>query len=111
MRILFYRWGTFNESVIENTLRDLGHFVKSVQAEDYKEKDTEVQIWDLSKAALEYHSDILFSVDYFHTLAMAAKKLDITYYSWLYHIPQWSLFSYAAQLPNNRIISFDSIST
>lgn len=108
MRILFYRWGTFNESVIENTLRDLGHFVKSVQAEDYKEKDTEVQIWDLSKAALEYHSDILFSVDYFHTLAMAAKKLDITYYSWLYHIPQWSLFSYAAQLPNNRIISFDS---
>ena len=108
MRILFYRWGTFNESVIENTLRDLGHFVKSVQAEDYKEKDTEVQIWDLSKVALEYHSDILFSVDYFHTLAMAAKKLDITYYSWLYHIPQWSLFSYAAQLPNNRIISFDS---
>ncbi len=108
MRILFYRWGTFNESVIENTLRDLGHFVKSVQAEDYKEKETEVQIWDLSKAALEYHSDIIFSVDYFHTLAMAAKKLDITYYSWLYHIPQWSLFSYAAQLPNNRIISFDS---
>lgn len=108
MRILFYQWGTFNEPVIEKTLRDLGHFVKVLQAEELREKPTEEQIWALVKDASEYHADALFSVDYFQTVAMAAKKLDITYYSWLYHIPQWSLFSYAAQLPNNRIITFDS---
>lgn len=108
MRILFYRWGTFNEPVIENTLRDLGHFVKVLQADELKEKQTEEQIWALSKAASEFHADIMFSVDYFQTVAMAAKKLNITYYSWLYHMPQWSLFSYPAQLPNNRIVTFDS---
>ena len=40
MRILFYRWGTFNEPVIEKTLRDLGHFVKTLQADDLKDKKT-----------------------------------------------------------------------
>ncbi len=108
MRILFYKWGTFNEPVIEKTLRDLGHFVKVLQADDMKEKPSEEQIWALAKDSSEYHADAFFSVDYFQTVAMAAKKINITYYSWLYHIPQWSLFSYAAQLPNNRIITFDS---
>ncbi len=108
MRIYFYQWGTFNEPVIEKTLRDLGHFVKVLQADELKDKSTEEQIWEIAKGADEYHADAFFSVDYFQMVAMAAKKLDITYYSWLYHIPQWSLFSYAAQLPNNRIITFDS---
>lgn len=108
MRILLYRWGTFNEPVIEKTLRDLGHFVKVVQAQDYKDEQIEGQIWTIAKEASEYHADILFSVDYFQAVAMVAKKLNITYYSWLYHIPQWSLFSYQAQLPNNRIVTFDS---
>ncbi len=108
MRILFYRWGTFNEPVIEKTLRDLGHFVKVIRAEDYKDLQTEKQIQDLAREAGEYHADTFFSVDYFQTIAMAARKQNITYYSWLYHIPQWSLFSSPAQLPNNRIITFDS---
>lgn len=108
MRILLYRWETFNEPVIENTLRDLGHFVKVVYARKFEELDTEEQIQSITKVADEFHADAFFSVDYFQMVAMAAKKLNITYYSWLYHIPQWSLFSYAAQLPNNRIITFDS---
>lgn len=108
MRILLYRWETFNEPVIENTLRDLGHFVKVAYARKFEELDTEEQIQSITKMADEFHADAFFSVDYFQMVAMAAKKLNITYYSWLYHIPQWSLFSYAAQLPNNRIITFDS---
>lgn len=108
MRILLYRWETFNEPVIESTLRDLGHFVKVVHGRIYGELDTEEQIQALARVADEFHADAFFSVDYFQAVAMAAKKLNITYYSWLYHIPQWSLFSYAAQLPNNRIITFDS---
>ncbi len=108
MRILLYRWETFNEPVIESTLRDLGHFVKVAYACKFEELDTEEQIQSITKVADEFHADAFFSVDYFQMVAMAAKKLNITYYSWLYHIPQWSLFSYAAQLPNNRIITFDS---
>lgn len=108
MRILFYRWGTFNEPVIEKTLKDLGHFVKSVYAKQYEEMQTEELIQALFIDASEFHADGFFTVDYFHNVAMAAKKTNITYYAWLYHIPQWSLFSYSAQFPNNRIITFDS---
>ncbi len=108
MRILFYRWDTFNEGVVEKTLRDLGHFVKSIYHKNYREKETEDKIAGIAREVGEYHADVLFSIDYFQTVAMAAKKQDITYYSWLYHLPQWSLFSYPAQLPNNRIITFDS---
>lgn len=108
MRILLYRWGTFNEPVIEKTLRDLGHFVKVLEDKAYKELTTEDAVNELRKEAGQYHADAFFSVDYFQMVAMAAKKADIAYYSWLYHIPQWSLFSYPAQATNNRIISFDS---
>lgn len=107
MRILFYQWGTFNEPVIEKTLRDLGHFVRAAKAEDVQRESTEETIAAIVKEAGEYHADILFSVDYFQTLAMSAAKQRILYYSWLFHLPQWSLFSNQAQLPFNRIISFD----
>ncbi len=107
MRILFCQWGTFNEPVIEKTLRDLGHFVRTAKIEDVQGGSTYETIAVLAKEAGEYHADILFSVDYFQILAMAAAKQKILYYSWLFHLPQWSLFSSQAQLPSNRIITFD----
>lgn len=107
MRILFYQWGTFNEPVIEKTLRDLGHFVRTVKAEDVQRGSTQETIAAIVKEAGEYHADIFFSVDYFQILAMSAAKQRILYYSWLFHLPQWSLFSNQAQLPFNRIITFD----
>ncbi|MBQ7972878.1 MAG: glycosyltransferase [Lachnospiraceae bacterium] len=107
MRILLCEWGTFNEPVIEKTLRDIGHFVRVIKREEAHKDDIEAEVLYLANAAREYHADIFFSVDYFNALASAAKQAGILYYSWLFHLPQWNLYSYQAQLPCNRIFIFD----
>lgn len=109
MRILFCEWGFANECVIENTLRDMGHFVRVFRMEELPKDDSEAEVNSVVRRAGEYHAEVLFSVDYFTNMAMAAKKAGILYYSWLFHLPQWNLYSYQAQLPSNRIFVFDKM--
>lgn len=108
MRILFYQWGNFNEKVIENTLRELGHFVHAVSIEPKEESFTQPNQLSIMQEVSTIHANIIFTVDYFHNFATIAQKAGVIYVSWLFHIPQWNLYSYQAQLPCNRIFSFDS---
>ncbi len=109
MRILFCEWGFSNEEVIVNTLRDMGHFVRVFQLSELPADNVDAGVNLLARFAGEYHAEIMFSVDYFTEITMAAKKAGILYYSWLFHIPQWNLYSYQAQLPMNRIFVFDKM--
>lgn len=106
MRIIFVKWGNFNEGVIEETLPSLGHLVKSIELNPGEDQNH--VLGEISKVILSFHADVLFSVDYFQNLAVAADRGGILYYSWLFHEPQWSLFSSQAQLACNRIYTFDS---
>lgn len=108
MRILFYQWGNFNEKVIENTLKELGHFVHAVSMEPKEDYFTQQNQLSILHDVNTIHATIIFTVDYFHNFATIAQKANILYVSWLFHIPQWNLYSYQAQLPCNRIFSFDS---
>lgn len=108
MRILFYQWGNFNEKVIENTLRELGHFVHAVSIEPKEESFLQPNQLAIMQEVSAIHANIIFTVDYFHNFATIAQKAGVIYVSWLFHIPQWNLYSYQAQLPCNRIFSFDS---
>lgn len=109
MRILFCEWGAPNEAVIAKTLRDLGHFVRELKMKELPQREVEEEVIFLAHAANEYHAELYFTVDYFPNLAMAAKRAGILYYSWLFHLPQWNLYSYQAQLPCNRIFIFDKM--
>lgn len=108
MRILFYQWGNFNEKVIEDTLRELGHFVSTRSIDKTADVSSDEMVLSVAKEISACHANVVFTVDYFHNLATAAKRENILYYSWLFHVPQWNLYSYQAQLPCNRIFSFDS---
>lgn len=107
MRILFFEWGISNEEVIVNTLRDMGHFVRVQQLDSSSNAESEEELLGIVQAVNEFHAESLFTVDYFPNMAQAAKQAGIFYYSWLFHLPQWNLYSYQAQLPNNRIFVFD----
>lgn len=109
MRILFCKWGFANEGIIENTLRDMGHFVRSFQKDELPKDGMESEVNFVVHAAGEYHAEVLFTVDYFTNMALAAKKMGVLYYSWLFHLPQWNLYSYQAQAPTNRIFVFDKM--
>lgn len=106
MRIIFVKWGNFNEDVIEETLPTLGHWVRTLNLDP---EDNGVRITsEISRLVTAFHCDAVFSVDYFQILAQAADRSGVLYYSWLFHEPQWSLFSNQAQLSCNRIYTFDS---
>lgn len=109
MRILFCEWGFANEGIIENTLRDMGHFVRVFRMDELPQDGIEAEVNCLVHAASDFHAEIFFTIDYFTNMAMAAKKIGILYYSWLFHLPQWNLYSYQAQSPFNRIFVFDKM--
>ena len=128
MRILFFKWGNFDEEVIQDTLKKQGHFVSSFDAVGKSETDrtknfganndeyeqeslgglqADEIVTQLVKEASKFHAEVIFSMDYFQYLSLAAKKAGIYYYCWIYHLPQWNLYSNQAQFPCNRFFTYD----
>ena len=128
MRILFFKWGNFDEEVIQDTLKKQGHFVSAFDAVEKSETDrtknfganndeyeleslgglqADEIVTQLVKEASKFHAEVIFSMDYFQYLSLAAKKAGILYYCWIYHLPQWNLYSNQAQFPCNRFFTYD----
>lgn len=59
------------------------------------------------KEASRFHAEVFFSMDYFQYISLAAKRAGILYYCWIYHLPQWNLYSNQAQFPCNRFFTYD----
>lgn len=108
MRILFLEWGHYDENVIEETLRELGHFVLPVKEDLYTYTQSEEMIERIKTTIGKVHPDVLFTIDYFIDVSSAAKASGVKYYSWLYHIPQWGLYSSQGQYPCNCLFSYDT---
>ena len=130
MRIIFFKWGNNDEDVILETLRKQGHFVSSFDAVKMRNEDrnsnfgagseryeleslgglqADEMVSRLSKEASNFHAEVFFSVDYFQYISLAAKKVGIYYYCWIYHLPQWNLYSNQAQFPCNRFFTYDHV--
>lgn len=128
MRIIFFRWGNYDEDVILDTLKKQGHFVSAFDAVDKKEPDRTVNfgannseyemeslgglaademVLSLTREIMNFHAEVIFSMDYFQYISLAAKKAGIYYYCWIYHLPQWNLYSNQAQFPCNRFFTYD----
>ena len=136
MRIIFFKWGNYDEDVIVDTLRKQGHFVSAFDAAEISRKDSIVRIspgagnrggdaenemdslgglqademvLKLVKEASNFHAEVFFSIDYFQYISLAAKKAGIYYYCWIYHLPQWNLYSNQAQFSCNRFFTYDHV--
>lgn len=130
MRIIFFKWGNYDEDVIVDTLKKQGHFVSAFDAVGKCEADKtgnfganssdyEIEtlgglqadeiVNRLTKEASRFHAEVFFSMDYFQYISLAAKKAGILYYCWIYHLPQWNLYSNQAQFPCNRFFTYDQV--
>jgi len=128
VRIIFFRWGNNDEDIIVNTLRKQGHFVAAFDAANMCFSDgtsnfgsnsdvyeleslgglqADEMVTRLVKEASNFHAEVFFSIDYFQYISLAAKKAGIYYYCWIYHLPQWNLYSNQAQFPCNRFFTYD----
>ena len=111
-----------------NTLRKQGHFVSAFDAanmsfgsesgnfgsnsdglelESLGGLQADEMVMRLVKEASNFHAEVFFSVDYFQYISLAAKKAGIYYYCWIYHLPQWNLYSNQAQFSCNRFFTYD----
>ena len=76
MRILFCKWGFANEGIIENTLRDMGHFVRAFQMDELPGDGIEAEVNCLVHSAGEYHAEVLFTVDYFTNMCYSMTEFE-----------------------------------
>lgn len=94
MRIIFFKWGNYDEDVIVDTLKKQGHFVSAFDAVGKCEADKtgnfganssdyEIEtlgglqadeiVNRLAKEASRFHAEVFFSMDYFQYISLAAK--------------------------------------
>ena len=130
MRIIFFKWGNYDEDVILEILKSQGHFVSAFDAQEKCEADksahfgansaeyeleslggmaADEMVSNLVKEASRFHAEVFFSMDYFQYISLAAKRAGILYFCWIYHLPQWNLYSNQAQFPNNRFFTYDHV--
>ena len=128
MRVIFFKWGNYDEDVILEILKSQGHFVTAFDAVGKCEADksahfgansaeyeleslggmaADEMVSNLVKEASRFHAEVFFSMDYFQYISLAAKRAGILYYCWIYHLPQWNLYSNQAQFPCNRFFTYD----
>lgn len=107
MNILLYKWGGFNEDILEKNLIQLGYNVKCLEliCNDY---NTDI---NLAMKLMEFirveKIEGVFSFNFFPIIAVTCNAVGVKYYSWVYDCPHTTLFSNAVKYDTNIIGLFD----
>jgi spore maturation protein CgeB len=106
MRILFFDWKSYGKEHLVKGLIDLGFEVERILFDH--EKDDNKIYEDKAKELLSYqYYDLVFSSNYFPTIANACHENGIIYISWLYDSPYARVWDTTAYYPECYIFSFD----
>ncbi len=109
MRILYYTWFENSTEDMAQALTGLGYeLIKcNIPFQDYETDEAFAQ--QLSAVVKKYACDGIFSFNFFPLIAKTAEQFGITYISWIYDCPHWTLYSPAARSECNRIFVFDRV--
>lgn len=107
MKILFVRWGTFNEEMLFENLKRAGNEVIQFYGKpvDYN-VDKEFLLHIFQKIE-ESGCEAMISFDFFPLLADACALRGILYISWVFDCPHSTLFCKSVFHETNRIFIFD----
>ncbi len=107
MKLLLYQWGANNESLLETSLKALGHQVFPFAHEcKHYTKDMELSMAMITKLH-EVGAEGIISFNYFPILSLIAEAGGIPYFSWVYDCPHFTLYSAPVLRDVNRIGIFD----
>lgn len=108
MRIILYKWGGFNEDILENKLKALGNevFVLEMECRDFNSDMVLAQ--EIITTVHSQNAEALISFNFFPIVAAACNAIGILYYSWIYDSPHFTLYSDAVKYDTNRIGVFDN---
>ncbi len=107
MKLLLYRWGANNEDVLLKNLIRSGYEVTEccIKCKNYTQ-DVELAASMIEQIHQENVEGII-SFNYFPIISMVADVTKITYYSWVYDCPHFTLYARTVGMPCNRIGVFD----
>lgn len=107
MKIILYCWGSNSETGLYQSLINQGHEVWRV------EKKCSNYLRDLDLAELlftqihRHGAEMVFSLNYFPIVTMVCKAAGISYISWVYDSPHFTLYAHQVREACNHIFAFD----
>nr|MCR5556709.1 DUF3880 domain-containing protein [Butyrivibrio sp.] len=124
MRILFYDWDEFNGEDCRDAMKRLGHevdtFRLNMKGYDLTPEMDEVIRQKVMKTCDDASNDnggsdgqgkryydLLFSFDYFPNISEACQKYGMSYVSWVFDCPHYTLDSHTINNEVNRVFVFD----
>lgn len=107
MNILLLAWENFGTADMREAFESLEHRVKELATsqEDLVSGRIKAHLQDTLREA---NWDVIFSFNYFPSVAMWCKDQGLPYLSWVYDSPCVQLYSYTVIYPTNHIFVFDS---
>ena len=115
MRILYYDWDEFNGEDCRDAMRRLGHQVDVFKLDMHgfdltQEMDEKIRgLCEKKGDDGRKFYDLLFSFDFFPNISEACQKYEMSYVSWVFDCPHYTLDSHVTNNPVNRIFVFDSV--
>ncbi len=107
MKIIIYRWNSYNQQDIEDIFTELGYEVTILSKQPSsveKDDDYTEMVFDRLN---QTHYDFLFSVNYFPVLAKACKDSDTPYLCWNCDSPLIAMYHESIFYDTNYIFTFD----
>lgn len=107
MKLLYYSWDSMLDGFFLDALKNVGHelFVIKKKCTDYV-RDMDLA-WELIQCVQKKKIEGMITLNYFPIISSVCDTTGITYYSWVYDCPHYTLFAHQAKLNCNRIFVFD----
>ncbi len=107
MKLILHTWGSNSDSILKNTLIEIGHEVTEYKARcEHYTKDLKFA-QGLINLIHETEAEGVITYDYFPIISMVCNTTGILYYSWVYDSPHYTLFASTSGYSCNRIGCFD----
>ena len=110
MHILYMEWPGYGGEFIKKNLKLMGYELSIFDFPHHSEdlNAGEELAGNIAKAAIEAGADIIFSLNYFPVIAVAAHAARVKYISWIYDSPAVLTYSVTICFPECFIFHFDS---
>lgn len=107
MKILLYEWEAYGEWSLCKGLKELGFEVVSYRRKIKNQLMDEEFLKELTAKLIQEQIPLVISFDFYPLLSMACQIAKISYISWIFGAPHYTLYSDIALREHNFIFCFD----
>lgn len=107
VRLLLYAWNANNEQILADNLEKLGFEIIWFRKEcKHYTRDMELAM-EMIQVIHAKNVEGIISFNYFPIISMVCNTCQLSYYSWVYDCPHFTLYAKQIMLPCNHIGIFD----